>query len=357
MVEVEQLAAVTGHIRSAPELLIRLQDQIGSIFASPSYQTWLNGGLAERQPYEIPADLETPAVEFAGLSSQRILRVKINVIGSRVFVTDGVWVRQDARVFPFSDESRALLRYVERRDLSRWADLVVDLAAGCGHNAFGFDGSPDRVALDVSPRAIAFLAFNRALNGLPASRSLIALNDIRDGMPDGLAGTSARQILFLANMPFGPAPARGILPPTSDGGASGADLSVATMDAIAAFAERNAGARSIRACLLALTVGDAAADRWEVVERAQARFGPKSVRWELLRDEKIFRISGMREQENPSPLIDCLPRIADCRLYVRPEESDALRAAYRDLARNLEHAGWSDMAYGVVDITVGRDAA
>jgi hypothetical protein len=357
MVEVEQLASVTARIKSELGLLTVLRQQIGAIYASSSYQSWLSGGLAEREPYAFAAGLHAPAVEQAGLSRDRVLQVKINAVGSRVFVTDGVWVRQDARVFPFSDESRALLGYVEERGLGDWADLAIDLSAGCGHNAFGVEGDCERAAFDVSPRAVAFLGFNRALNGIPASRSLIALNDIRDGIPEVLASPNARRVLFLANMPFGPAPARGILPPTSDGGASGGDLSVATMDTISAYVERHASGRTIRACVLVLTVGDATEDRWEVVERARERFGADKVSWELLSDEKIFRISGIREQDNPSPLIDCLPRIADCRLYVRPDESDALRLAYRDLARSLEDAGWSDMAYGVVDITVGSDAS
>ncbi|MBM0207566.1 hypothetical protein JNW90_34785 [Micromonospora sp. STR1s_5] len=353
MVEVEYLFAATTRMRSDPEFADAVREQIGTLFASVAYQSWLSGGLAEKDPFELPADLHIGAIEHAGLVRAGTLDVKINAIGRQLFLTDGVWVRQAARVFPFADESRALLQYVERRGLGQWAELVIDLAAGCGHNAFGFVGTAESAAFDVSPRAIAYLGLNRVLNDISARRSLIALNDIRDGIPDALTSSFSRRVLFLANMPFGPAPARGILPPTSDGGASGADLQFATIEAIKTFAQRDKGSRELRACLLALTVGDRATDRWEVVEQAKAQFGDMNVSWELLRDEKIFRISGVREQDNPAPVAVCFPRIADCRLYVREEESGPLRAAYSELATELESAGWPDMAYGIVDISLG----
>jgi methylase of polypeptide subunit release factors len=356
MVEVEYLFTATTKMRS---ILVSRQvsgSRLLQSFKLSSYQEWLDGGLAERNPFEFPARTSTGALEDAGLARGGALQVKINAVGAHLFLTDGIWVRQAARVFPFADESRALLRYVERQGLTGWAELVLDLAAGCGHNAFGFAGDPERAAFDVSPRAIAYLGLNRALNDIPAARSLIALNDIRDGIPSAVTGIAARRVLFLANMPFGPTPARGVLPPTSDGGPSGADLQGATMEAIKAFAGRDDAARDIRACLLVLTVGDRRTDRWQVVEEARERFGAANVRWELLQHEKIFRISGVREQDNPSPVAVCFPRIADCRLYVREEDSGSLRAAYSELAAQLERAGWPDMAYGVVDITVRREA-
>ena len=357
MVEVEYLFAATTRIRSDPDFAAGMRDQVASVFKSSSYQEWLNAGLAERNPFELPGYTSTGALQEAGLVRGGALQVKINALGAHLFLTDGIWVRQAARVFPFADESRALLDYVQRQGLTDWAELVLDLAAGCGHNAFGFAGHPERAAFDVSPRAIAYLGLNRVLNDIPAARSLIALNDIRDGIPSAVIGTAARRVLFLANMPFGPTPARGVLPPTSDGGPSGADLQGATMEAIKTFSDRDDTARDIRACLLVLTVGDRRTDRWQVVEQARQQFGAQNVRWELLQDEKIFRINGVREQDNPSPVAVCFPRIADCRLYVREEDSGSLRAAYSELAAQLERAGWPDMAYGVVDIAVRREAA
>ncbi len=108
------------------------------------------------------------------------------------------------------------------------------------------------------------------------------------------------------------------------------------------------------ASLLGLTLGDASAERWEIVEAAIRIFGPERVGWTLLADEKLIRVSGRREQDNPAPASVALPRIAECRLYVADAERDAAVAGYRALASRMAAKGSPDIAYGVVDITINR---
>jgi hypothetical protein len=64
-----------------------------------------------------------------------------------------------------------------------------------------------------------------------------------------------------------------------------------------------------------------------------------------------MRISGFREQDNPSPVAVVLPRIADCGLYIREEDRETVRSGYRELAARLESTGYPDIAYGLVDVT------
>ncbi|MFX4914349.1 hypothetical protein ABTC20_19240, partial [Acinetobacter baumannii] len=83
-----------------------------------------------------------------------------------LFVTDGVWVNQGWRVFPFCDESETLLAHASGN--AGWPDWTLDLAVGCGHNILGLDGAERRIGLDINPRALAYSAVNRALNGIDA---------------------------------------------------------------------------------------------------------------------------------------------------------------------------------------------
>ena len=62
------------------------------------------------------------------------------------------------------------------------------------------------MAFDINPRALAYAAVNRALNGIPGQDCVLALNDIRAGIPRAVLPGRDEHVLILANMPFGPAP-------------------------------------------------------------------------------------------------------------------------------------------------------
>jgi hypothetical protein len=326
-----------------------LNDQLGAIHASPSYQGWL-GTLAEIEPFVVSNAFDMPLLEQAGLARSGRLLAKVNRAGDGLFLTDGVWVEPRVRVFPFCDESAALIGFVKRKGLAAWADWTLDLATGCGLNAIAMGGQT--LAFDINPRALAYAAVNRTLNGIAGEDCVLALNDIRDGIPKAIISGLEGHVLILANMPFGPAPAPDALPLTSNGGESGADLQIAAYRAIDGFVRSVKGRFAVRACLMGLTVGDYDTNRWDIVEHAIEQFGPDRVRWHLLSDEHVFRIDGIRRLGNPAPLAIALPGLASCRLYTPNEtERTAKIAAFADLAKRHEARGNPDIAYGIVEIS------
>lgn len=326
-----------------------LNGLLRTIHASPLYQHWF-GTLAEVEPFVLSDAVDVPLLEKAGLARSGRLLVKVNRTEDGIFLTDGVWVEPRVRVFPFCDESVALIGFVRAAGLAARANVVVDLATGCGLNAMAL-GVPG-CAFDINPRALAYAALNRALNGIRAEDCVLALNDIRDGIPQAVARALDSHALILANMPFGPAPNPQALPLTSNGGESGADLQIATYAAVDRLIQSANGRFSVRACLMGLTVGDRTAGRWEIVERAIERFGTDRVRWHLLSQEHVFRIDGTRRLGNPAPVAIALPGLASCRLYT-PNENERMAkiATFADLAKRHQAAGNPDIAYGIVEVT------
>ena len=324
-----------------------------AVHASPAYSGWISDGVAERFPFR-SKDALPPALVELGLAEGSRSLAKINVAGEHVFLTDGVWVDKAERVFPFTKESMTLTAHAAARSADLAPDLVVDLASGCGHSAIGYPGAAIRFSFDVNPRALAYARINRAMNAIPEYTLRIMANDIRKGVPAEVGETPASNVLFLANMPFGPSPSPGVLPLSSDGGETGLDLQVATLDAIGGFAETMGGSRRVRASVMALTLCNPAQGRWEVTDLAVERFGAERVEWTLLGEERLYHVDGRESGDNPSPLDEALPRIADFRLYFDDHERDAVRESYRELARSLGRRGWTHLAYGIVDIELGR---
>jgi methylase of polypeptide subunit release factors len=329
-----------------------LSEQLRALHASPSYQGWL-GTLAEAEPFVLPNWTDDPLLGEARLARSGRLLVKLNRTGEAVFLTDGVWVEPRVRVFPFCDESAALVSFVRKTGLARGADWTLDLATGCGVNAMTIGGRS--LACDINPRALAYAAANRTLNRILGEDCVLALNDIRDGIPKALGAGLDGHVLILANMPFGPAPSPEALPLTSNGGETGADLQIATYRAVADLVRSAEGRFSFTACLMGLTVGDRATDRWDIVDHAIRHFGADRVRWHLLREEHVFRIDGVRQFGNPAPVAIAFPGLASCRLYTPNErERTAKIAAFTELARRHETRGNPDIAYGIVEIVGTR---
>lgn len=342
------LETLASDLTLAPERAAALAEAARSVHSRPDYAAWLAGGLTEGTPFEA-IDLP-PMFSEMGLGDGARSLAKVNVVDGKVFLTDGVWVDKAHRVFPFADESETLTRHACRRVADFEPDVVVDLATGCGHSAIGYPGGARRFALDVNPRALAYARINGAMNGLDGDALRVLANDVRDGVPDEVSRAGGSRVLFLANMPFGPSAGRGVLPLTSDGGESGIDLQLATVDAIDRFARAAGPGCQVRASIMGMTVGAPELGRWEMADPAIERFGADRVRWTLLEDELVYRVDGLRAGDNPSPLAEGLSHMADCRLYFTDAERPAVKARWRDLTESLGRRGWTHLAYGIVDV-------
>jgi hypothetical protein len=325
-----------------------LNEQLRAIYNSAPYQDWL-GTVAEVQPFELSDVAAVDLLERARLARSGRLLAKLNLIEAGIFLTDGVWIDPRVRVFPFCDESVALIGFVRKSGFATWADWTLDLATGCGLNAMAVGGRS--VAFDINPRALAYATVNRALNGILGEDCVLAFNDIRDGIPKAVCSDLEGHVLILANLPFGPAPSADALPLTSNGGESGGDLQIAAYRAIDRFVRSSKGRLSVRACLMGLSVGDHAANRWDIVERAVEHFGADRVKWHLLTDEHVFRIDGVRQLENPASVAIAMPGLASCRLYTPDEDERIAKVeAFANLAKRHQDRGNPDIAYGIVEI-------
>lgn len=343
----DELFRTSRRLRASNDLSERVRRVLTALCESKAYRAWREGP-GQASPFELAGGEQTETLVEAGLAIDRILQVRVNDREGRLFATDGVWIDAGCRVFPFDDEAGTMLRLARRLG---WAtpETVIELACGCGHAALGFDAA-HRVMLDVNPRALAYAELNRGLNRVPSTSTVIALNDVRDGVPRGVARGMRGTVLVIANMPFGLAPCEGVLPLTSDGGADGLALQSAVLEALAALRRELPAVTRLQALMLGLTTGSAAADSWEWPRRAAAALGNGRSRWLLLHDEAVLRIDGRRALANPSPLREALPALAECTLYVGDAERDSVRRSYRTLAVRHEDVGQPDLAFGAVAV-------
>ncbi|WP_158931694.1 hypothetical protein [Acidisphaera sp. S103] len=348
MLSTDDVFLLSTELASDARFSRALNEQLRAIYGSPPYQDWL-GTVAEVQPFELSDVAAVDLLERAGLARSGRLLAKLNLTEAGIFLTDGVWIDPRVRVFPFCDESVALIGFVRKSGFATWADWTLDLATGCGLNAMAVGGRS--VAFDINPRALAYATVNRALNGILGEDCVLAINDIRDGIPKAVCSDLEGHVLILANLPFGPAPSADALPLTSNGGESGGDLQIAAYRAIDRFVRSSKGRLSVRACLMGLSVGDHVANRWDIVERAIEHFGADRVKWHLLTDEHVFRIDGVRQLENPASVAVAMPGLASCRLYTPDEDERIAKVeAFANLAKRHQDRGNPDIAYGIVEI-------
>jgi hypothetical protein len=154
-------------------------------------------------------------------------------------------------------------------------------------------------------------------------------------------------------MPFALAPDATAMPLTSNGGSAGADLQFASFLAVKNFAAQVGLRVSTKALFMSMSVGNARANRWQVVEQARRCFDPEMVRWRLLQGEKILRVDGVRELANPVALRAAVPRIATCSLYTPDANRRArLLEAYAQLADSHEDEGNPDIAFGIIEVNL-----
>jgi hypothetical protein len=347
----EDLFELCQALRGAPHLVSELRNELRTLVNLTSYRDW-QATLAQAQLFRIPPQTRVAALATTGLSVDGRLQVRVNIHASRLFLTDGVTQAARHRVFPYHDESATLREFVVNNDWLEAADVVFDLAGGCGHTAWSLDGRC-QVLLDINPRALAYAELNRLLNELDSQRYVCALNDIRQGVPRAFVPRHAREVLVLANMPFSPTPSASALPLTTGGGSSGMDLQRATFDAIERLRADTPAATRIRCAVLGLTVGSRITGAWELCAEAVERFGPEHVRWHALPQEPAVRIGGVRSLSNPCNVRQALPAIAECSLFTPNRDHVASKKlAFEKLAAQHVAAGNPDLAYGFVTVEV-----
>ncbi|MFM1990902.1 MAG: hypothetical protein RJA99_3859 [Pseudomonadota bacterium] len=209
---------------------------------------------------------EGGALARAGLVAGGRLQVRASPRRGKVFVADARPGRPD------TDDGDAIGALLLQLGQQTWGapDVLVDPCCGCGELALSID-APMRLMLDRDPRALAFADLNRVLNGVPESRTLLGLADLRASTPRlalaGLGGTA----LWVA-----------MLPDVEDATDGAVDLQQAALDALAAA--RRAMPRRARLFALMGVPGAATstAGRMPLADRAAVAFGADRVRWTLL---------------------------------------------------------------------------
>jgi hypothetical protein len=251
------------------------------------------------------------------------------------------------RAFPFSDESDLVIKACEEGGLMDWATCLIDPATGCGHNLLRYSGKGiRRFGFDRNSRALAYSGINAVLNGVPSAS--FANADIRNGITPVFRQGQDEKVLVVANMPFALVPNSEQIARSAQGGRRGDELTAALIDAIAALPEHLSRASELRCVILAYSVGSAEDDSWVVPKYASKQFGAENMQWHLWPDEKLWRVNGKKEQDNPMPL-DLLKLKADCRFYVRGDVNpEKLRRDYEQLARELAGEGLFHLGYGVM---------
>lgn len=306
---------------------------------------WFEACFWQNAPGRVPGsvDLRAPLVTNGLIDEDGTAAFRINFLGDRVFITDGPWSFHFGGVFPWADESAAILGYLRANvDAAKYRD-IIDLASGCGHTTVGvtpFAGR--RTALDISRRASHLATLNGRLNECPVHT--IAW-DIRDGIPAGSLGLQP-PTLCVGNFPHALVPPGGpSLPQTVGGGRTGMELT-----ATALIAARAALASPATLVFFSYTLCDSRTRRVSLVEEAKRTFpSPARVAWSVPQGIRIWRVNGEKTHPNPMPLGD-LEHKADCRLSFSDDDREEVRVGYRKLALDLADEGWDQVAAGILTV-------
>lgn len=340
-------------LQGNPEAAVELAGILRQIASHPTYRAWSEEQQFEGDLFRLHDSLAFESNEKRWLLETTLLvrndalRVRINLLGDRVFITDGLWIDPSIRAFPFSDESELVIRACEESGWMGWATTVIDPAIGCGHNLLRYRGEGvRRYGFDVSTRALAYAGINAALNGVPSTS--LAIGDIADGIAPVFEQGTDERVLVVANMPFALSPNPEEIAGTARGGQYGYELTTKLIDAIAALRGRLSRGSELRCVILFYSVGNLAQNSWVVPEYATMRFGGERTEWRLWAEERLWRVNGRKEQANPMPL-ELLKLKADCRFYVRDGvDPVALREEYEQLTRRLAAQGFDHLAYGML---------
>ncbi|MET0522492.1 MAG: hypothetical protein ABW156_11060 [Jiangellaceae bacterium] len=330
----------------------RLRNVLVSVAKLPEYAQWEERGQFTGRRFRLPRGFipthpkERRLLESARLVVDDFLQVKINLVDGLVFLTDGLFVPSESRVFPWHDESGQLITAMHEAGWAGWPTTIVDPATGCGHNALRV-ADVERFGLDVSMRALCFAVVNSLLNDRPFA--MLGLGGVERKIPQ-VRGLGDERVLFLINMPFAIEPVPGALVRTAAGGKNGYEKTISALEAVREYATKSPEAH-VRALVLAYSIGKQTENRWFVAEAAKRMFGADAVSWRTLTGEKQWRVNGKKEQPNPMPLSSLRLKAEDI-YYVKDEKREAMRVGYDEKERELRRAGYDALAYGVLQIEV-----
>jgi len=306
----------------------------------PWFENCFQGNERGQVPFECPQ--RDVLLKCKLINSTGKIRYRVNIFRNSVFITDGPWNIHNGGIFPYSDESELILKYIEDHGIDKIIQGFVDIGCGCGHASIAYLSKIPRFAFDINPRAGYFVAINSIINQCEVQYRTI---NIFDGLPAELQKVLRSRILFVVNMPHALSPIQDVLPKTSDGGKTGLEPTEAALKAISPFY----GSGSI-AVVLCYSLGNLKQKKWDIVERAKKLFPEDTILWELLKDTRIWRINGKKEQPNPMILREGLPKKADCKLYIKDEDRERVRQSYTRLVNLLESEGWDVLGCGILTL-------
>jgi hypothetical protein len=343
---------------TASVLIAKIKEALTALVDSTEYKNWLDrdhefNGLSCPLP---PNGEHQQLLQAIGIANSESMLVKVNHHRGKYLLTDGLWVDQSIRTFSFTDESDALLSYIEKNKIADWAGVVIDPCTGSGNHIIGFPGDPAvRIAFDISIRSILFTSINMLINSIDSG--VVSYHNLTKGFPPLLNRVDLRNSLFIINTPFALAPVDVTLPKTADGGEDGLELTLAAMKLVKDVLTSQTIVNG-RAIVLCYSIGNGK-DKWKAVEEAKKMFGEDKVRWEILEDRRLWRVNGKKDEHNPMLLADGLPKKADCKFYIGDKDVERVRQDYVNLARRLsenavELLGYevTHLAYGIIDIRI-----
>lgn len=323
-----------------PEDLDSLRKSLFQITKYSWFEKCFQGGTQKHIPLTCPQKeilLKNGLIDPTGK-----VRFRINIIRDCIFITDGLWNIHHGGIFPFEDESESILRYVEEHEIDRITYGIIDPACGCGHTIIAYWGRGPRIAFDINPRAGYFVSINAIINRREVK---FATNNIFEGLPPDLDKVFKNKPLFTINMPHALSPFPSILPGTSDGGKTGLKWTIASLQALTRFI----GSEGV-AVILSYSLGNSKQNRWDIVEKAKELFPEDRISWKLLKDIRIWRINGKKEQPNPMLLREGLPKKADCKIYIKDSDREKVRQGYNQLVRMFEAEGWDVLGCGILEV-------
>jgi hypothetical protein len=212
-------------------------------------------------PAAVPEAIPDGSLARAGLLCGGRLRVRVSKRRSQVFVTDPAGPDEIDAVTP-------LLLQLARQ---AWGvpDVLLDPYCGNGEVALSIE-APLRLMLDRDPRALAFADLNRVLNGIPESRTLLGLADLRMGLPRLALAALSGTVVCVA-----------MLPPDTRG-ANERSLQQAALDAIAAARRMMPRTARLRALIGLVVAPRADRDGRDLAGHAAAAFGANRVSWSVI---------------------------------------------------------------------------
>jgi hypothetical protein len=346
-------------VSSSQELLDKIKEAFAALVNSEEYKQWLDcepefNGLSCPLP---PEKQHHNLLKQIGIASDKAMLVKVNLNRGCYLLTDGLWVDQNLRTFPFTDESDALLSYIEQKGVADWADTVIDPCTGSGNHIVAYPGDPVRIAFDVSTRSILYTKINLLINRTHSG--VVSHHSLTKGFPNLLKHIDLKKSLFIINTPFALAPANADMVKTANGGEDGLELTVAAMSLVKEVFHNSSSITGKRALILCYSTGNGM-DKWVAVEKAKEMFGEQNVSWEILSDRKLWRINGQKAEPNPMLLAEGLPKKADCKFYIGNKDKEKVRQSYVDLANRLYQNAVDDnlgyevthLGYGIIDIRI-----